>query len=172
MGLWLGLWGGPLSVLLYSWVWAGASRRAEETLQSQVGHGKTRTAFLWAQQLAEVVWVHTPTLRNQACAFLKCFLKGWLLFLVICTDSHVAALLTWLFFYFGLMLWRAVGVVWQQGVACGGSPVAEILRGYMSREHWCKQKKEGRGLFFPFPCNSKHWTLPAASVSVTLGKLT
>lgn len=104
------------------------------------------------------------------CFFFKCFLKGWLLFAVICTDTHVASLLIWLLFCFGLLVWRAMGVAWQQGVACGSSPVAEIVQGYMSGEHWCLQIEEGCGLFFPFLCNSKCWSLPGTSVLYHFGK--
>lgn len=55
-------------------------------------------------------------------------------------------------------------------MACGSSPVAEIVQGCMSREHWCLQIEEGCGLFFPFLCNSKCWSLPGTSVLYHFGK--
>lgn len=149
-----------LHVPLYSCVWAGASRRAEETLQSQVGRGKTRTAFLWPQQLSEVLWVQTPWETRLVRFKKKCFLERWLLSVVIRTGSHVAALLTWLVFCFGFLVWRAVGVA----MTAGSGPWQFCCRNLMSREHWWMQEKEGCGLFFPFLCNLKHWSLPAASV--------
>lgn len=120
--------GGPSSGSLYSCIKAGTSRREEKALQSQEGPGRTRTAFVWPQQLHEIIWVQIPTLRGQAHASGSLISDG-------CT--HRAAALAWLLFHLR---------VWVRRTVCGNSLVIPGLQGLC--EQWALQEKEGSGLFF------------------------
>lgn len=147
----MGLWGGPSSVPLYSCLWAGASRREEETLQSQVGQDKARLPFCAPSSWVRWFECRSPPWETRLVLFfLKVFSKGVAALhcdmhrhLGSCS-SHLAAFLLWLIGVKGCGCCMTAGSgLWQ--FSCGTN-----LTGLYEQGAVVSAKKGRMWSFLPF----------------------